>query len=119
MIDIHCHILPGMDDGASSKTESLAMAETAAKQGIRQMIATPHQNGQFTNEPETIQTAVHDLNEQLKQENIPIEVLPGQEITMYDGMVQDLIDGTLLPLNKTSGYVLLAFPENHVPSYTT
>src|SRR5690625_6439687 len=68
MIDIHCHILPETDDGAASLTESLAMAETAANQGIRQIIATPHENGQFTNEAEAIQTAVQDLNERLKQE---------------------------------------------------
>src|SRR5690625_2334751 len=119
MIDIHCHILPETDDGAASLTESLAMAETAANQGIRQIIATPHENGQVTNEAEAIQTAVQDLNERLKQENIPVDVLPGQEIMMYEGMVQDLIDGTLLPLNKTSGYVLLALPDDHIPSYTT
>lgn len=120
MIDIHNHILPGVDDGASSLTESMAMAREAVKEGIDKIIATPHhKNGEFTNTAEQIIGAVEYLNHKLQEENISVQVLPGQETRIYGEMLEDLEKGELLPLNKTSGYVFVELPTEHVPRYTT
>ncbi|MGE0993978.1 CpsB/CapC family capsule biosynthesis tyrosine phosphatase, partial [Bacillus sp. GMa5/2] len=51
MIDLHCHILHGIDDGAQTVTDSLAMAQQAVSEGIHTIVATPHhQNGKYINE---------------------------------------------------------------------
>jgi len=47
MVDLHCHVLPGIDDGASTMEESLAMAESAIAEGITHIVATPHSNDKY------------------------------------------------------------------------
>lgn len=119
MIDIHCHILPGVDDGAKHMTESIEMAKSAVSQGITTIIATPHHlNGSYDNYKIDIIEAVKQLNEQLQAEDIPLTILPGQETRINGDMLADLEDGHLLPLNETSGYLFVELPSNHVPRYT-
>lgn len=67
MIDIHCHILPGLDDGAQTITDSLDMAEEAVREGISSIIATPHHNQAYHNTKDEIILAVNDLNNRLKE----------------------------------------------------
>ncbi|HLS10216.1 tyrosine-protein phosphatase [Lentibacillus sp.] len=120
MIDIHCHILPGVDDGSKTLAESMAMAKEAAKQGVSRIVATPHHNnGQYENNGQDIFEAVHQLNAQLKDEGIPVEVFPGQEPRASGDMLADLESGDVVALNCNSGYVLIGFPSSHVPAYTT
>ena len=118
MIDIHCHILPGMDDGSKSWPQTLLMAKNAVKQGITHIIATPHHNnGAYVNLKEDIIGAVDYVNGQLRREGIPLTLLPGQEIRIYGDMVEDLKDGDLLPLNVTSNYIFVELPNDHVPHH--
>ncbi|UJL45825.1 tyrosine protein phosphatase [Virgibacillus sp. NKC19-16] len=120
MIDIHCHILPGVDDGAVSLPESLAMAREAANEGIQKIIATPHhQNGSYMNPGANIIGATDYLNGKLQKEQIPVQILPGQETRIYGDIIEDIKRGDILPLNGDSGYVLVELPSNHVPGYTT
>ena len=67
MIDLHCHILPGIDDGAQTVTDSLAMAQQAVSEGIHTIVATPHhQNGKYINERTSIIHGVKQLNDELQ-----------------------------------------------------
>jgi protein-tyrosine phosphatase len=118
MIDIHCHILPGLDDGARDLEESLHMASLAASEGITEIIATPHHaNGAYDNDPSTITIEVEKLNSVLQERNIPLAVLPGQEIRLY----QDIIDGVqrreCIALNQGQ-YILIELPSSYVPKNT-
>lgn len=118
MIDIHCHILPGIDDGASTITSSLAMAQEAAAQGIHTIIATPHhQNGKYNNTKKDIITYTNELNEQLQQENIPVTILPGQETRINGDMIADIEKDELASLNDTK-YLFVEFPSGQVPRYS-
>ncbi|MFB4167249.1 tyrosine-protein phosphatase [Virgibacillus sp. JSM 102003] len=120
MIDIHCHILPGLDDGAKSVTESIMMANEAAKQGITKIVATPHHNNEsFMNYGTDITGAVDYLNGQLQKENIPVEILEGQETRVYGDMLEDLKNGQVIAINKESDYVFVELPTYQVPKYTT
>ncbi|MRH41242.1 tyrosine protein phosphatase [Aquibacillus halophilus] len=120
MIDIHSHILPHLDDGASHTEESVAMAKEAVSQGIHTIIATPHHlNGRYENYKTDIISQVKSLNERLLEENIPLTVLPGQETRINGQMTNDLEQGHLLPLNETSGYLFVELPSNSVPRYTS
>lgn len=79
MIDLHCHILHGIDDGAQTVTDSLAMAQQAVAEGIHTIVATPHhQNGKYVNERTSIIHHVKQLNDELQQYNIPLTILPGK-----------------------------------------
>lgn len=119
MIDIHCHILPGIDDGAKHMEESVAMAKAAVSQGIHTIIATPHhKNGRYDNPKESIIQGVAELNKRLQNEEIPLTILPGQEIRIYGEMIGDYQKNELLTLNETSGYVFVELPTNHVPRFT-
>ena len=117
MIDIHSHILPGIDDGAQTIEDSIKMAKTAVNEGITSIIATPHhKNNQFNNLKSSILTKVNELNTVLKQENIPLTVLPGQEVRIYGEVVEDFYKGDILTLNHTK-YLFIEFPSSSVPRY--
>lgn len=119
MIDIHCHILPGIDDGAKHTEESVEMAKVAVSEGIHTIVATPHHwNGSYNNTRDEIIEAVQALNDRLQEEDIPLTILPGQETRINGDMVHGLETGELLPLNETSGYLFVELPSNHVPRYT-
>lgn len=117
MIDIHCHILPSIDDGAAHDAESIKMAREAVRQGIDTIIATPHHiKGRYDTDRNTVREAVRRLNKRLNNEGIALTVLPGQEIRISGEMLRDLKGGALIPLHDTK-YVLAEFPADHVPAY--
>jgi protein-tyrosine phosphatase len=118
MIDIHSHILPGIDDGAQSLEDAISMAETAVKEGITHLYATPHhRNGRYENEKVSILEHVALLNAELSQRKIPLHILPGQEIRLYKELIEDLDRDILIPLHHLSKYLLIEFPSSNVPAY--
>lgn len=118
MIDIHSHILPGIDDGAQTVEDSINMAKLAIEEGITKIIATPHhQNGKYANKKVDIVERVSKLNQILQKENIPLEVLPGQETRIYGEIIEDIEKGEILPLNHTN-YLFIELPSGHIPRYT-
>ena len=118
MIDLHCHILPGVDDGARDLSESVKMAKKAVEQGIHTIVATPHHlNNRYENPKETIIDRVRELNRVLLEEKIDLNVLPGQETRIYGEMVEGYELGEILPIDNTQ-YVLVEFSSSHVPRYT-
>ncbi|MGY3715226.1 tyrosine-protein phosphatase [Sutcliffiella cohnii] len=119
MIDLHSHILPGIDDGAKHMTESVEMAREAVQQGITRIVATPHHmNGKYVNVKEDILPLVNELNDRLKKENISLEVLPGQECRIYGEILEDYEQGEILTLNNNQKYLFIELPSNSVPRYT-
>jgi protein-tyrosine phosphatase len=82
MIDMHCHVLPGIDDGPETIEQSAALARTALATGTSTMVATPHVSHHYRNSPETIADGVKALNARLQAEAIRLEVVPGAEIAV-------------------------------------
>jgi protein-tyrosine phosphatase len=80
VIDIHCHILPGLDDGPSNLDFSLSMVRAAVAAGTQLMVATPHIRADFNVDPGEIEPRVDLLNDRLQRERLPLRVLPGAEI---------------------------------------
>jgi protein-tyrosine phosphatase len=118
MIDLHCHILPGVDDGACDLSESIAMARKAVEQGIHTIVATPHHlNNQYENPKPVILDRVNELNQALQEEKIDLQVLPGQETRIFGEMVEGYEAGEIQTINNTP-YVLVEFSSGHVPRYT-
>jgi protein-tyrosine phosphatase len=118
MIDLHCHILPGVDDGAQSLSDSINMARKAVDQGIHTIVATPHHmNNRYENPKQSIIDRVEELNTLLIEEKIDLKILPGQEVRIHGEMLEGYRAGEILPVNH-SPYVLVEFSSNHVPRYT-
>jgi protein-tyrosine phosphatase len=82
VIDLHCHVLPGIDDGPKTIEESVALARAAAVAGTRVLVATPHVSWHYQNEAATIARLTGEVNERLSVEGIALEVLAGAEIAM-------------------------------------
>jgi len=116
MIDLHCHILPGVDDGPKNLNESLEMARIFKDAGYYQVVTTPHQVPGTTWMPsiEEIRKQLVELNHAIKIEGIELDVLPGMEIS-FDPLIPDLLEkGQLLTLGKTS-WVLIETPFQQFP----
>ncbi|KHE70099.1 tyrosine-protein phosphatase, partial [Halobacillus sp. BBL2006] len=118
MIDLHSHILPGVDDGAQSLEDSIEMARAAVEDGITAIVATPHhKTTRFDNYKSDIISKVKDLNEALADRDIPLKVLPGQETRIYGEFVEGLQNGEMLTINEHTNYVLVEFPHERVPRF--
>ena len=111
MIDLHCHILPGVDDGAPSPDISLAMAALGADEGITTIVATPHCN---TRDPRknyksaALSAAFRDLQDAVRAAGVPIRLLPGCEVLLR-GDVGRLLDTQRLYTLAGSRYLLVEF----------
>ena len=118
MIDLHCHILAGIDDGAQTDNDSLAMAKVAVQEGITTIVATPHhKNGRYLNPKQDVLLKVSELNKRLQDEQIDLKILPGQETAISGEFLEDYENGHVLTLNETN-YVFVELPSDHVPRYT-
>ena len=114
MIDLHCHILPGLDDGPSNLDFSLSMARAAVEAGTQLIVATPHIRADFDVDPTEIEPRVDLFNDRLQRERMPLRVLPGAEIGWASA--SDLDDIQLARLSLGSGgRVLLESPYGKKP----
>lgn len=110
MVDLHCHILPGVDDGSASLEESVAMARLAAESGVSRIVATPH----FRGEEEALQTLprilsrFRMLSKELQRQQVPITLHPGAEI-LCTPKTPDLARQGKLPTLGNSRYILTEF----------
>lgn len=111
-VDIHCHILPQLDDGADSWDESLAMARLAVNDEISTIVCTPHQLGNYnSNDGRTIRDQVAMLQRLLEAKGVPLAVLPGGDVRIEPDMIRKIRDGDVLTLADGGRYVLLELPH--------
>ncbi len=118
MIDIHSHILPGLDDGAANMDEAIAMARCAVASGIRQMVATPHVKTRLYPSREEILDVMSNLQKVLLKKGIRLLVLPGAEYRLDPELPQRFSRGELLTINNKGRYLLVELPAEDVPDYT-
>jgi protein-tyrosine phosphatase len=105
VIDLHCHILPGLDDGPANVDFSVAMARAAVEAGIHVTVATPHVRSDHPTRPEAIAHGVQVVNDALDAEGVELRVLPGAEVSLEKAAKLD--DATLAELCLGSGHYLL------------
>jgi len=107
VIDLHCHILPRLDDGALDLPDSVAMARQAEQDGITVVCATPHIRHDHNVEVEQISRHVHSLQQELDESHIDVRVLPGGEVAEHE--VDRLTDVQLhlACLGGAGGWILL------------
>ncbi len=117
IIDTHCHILPCVDDGADSMEEAMRMARMAIHNGITTVIATPHHaKKDYFNPAATVEAKVQELNLRLQENDIPLQVLAGQEVHLTRFYKQEQLAGHLRVLGS-SRYLLVELPSRSVPDF--
>lgn len=111
--DIHCHCLPGLDDGPVTMDKSIALCEMLVADGVTAVIATPHQLGKFDgyNRSGEVRQAVKDLSKELKDRGIPLEVLPGADIRIDERIPSLLHKDGILTLADGRRYILIELPH--------
>lgn len=117
MIDTHCHILPGVDDGARDLTEALEMARVAVNDGIQTIIVTPHvAEYELTGAKQRIARHVVAFQSALQENNISLKVITGAEVRVTPELSQGLSMDDL-PVIGESRAILIELPFGEVPSY--
>jgi protein-tyrosine phosphatase len=107
MIDIHLHILPGVDDGPETMEQTLTLARALVQEGVHAAIATPHYNDEFPQRSAAeIQGRIYDVQQMLDRSDIPLRLFPGHEALIKPGLVEDIQAGRIATLNG-SRYLLL------------
>ncbi|MCU0229925.1 MAG: hypothetical protein MUC67_00965 [Acidobacteria bacterium] len=122
MIDTHCHLLPGLDDGAPDETVALAMARAALADGVTSIAATPHmREGDYLNERPRVVEAAARFRELLTREGVPLAVELGSEVHLSARLVERLSErrilayGDRLPETDRPAYLLLECPYRTRP----
>lgn len=119
MIDLHCHLLPGVDDGARTLEDSLAMAQQAVSEGISHILVTPHhKNGKYLNPKEAVVQATAALQSELDDRGIALTLYPSQEIRINGDLLDDIDNGDILFVDEEKRYLLIEFPTMSIPEYT-
>jgi protein-tyrosine phosphatase len=119
MIDLHCHVLPGIDDGAKTLDDALQLIEAAQQQGITRIIATPHIHfGTFNNTTQTIHTALTQVKAALLAKGNTIELSAAAEVRIGTEMLPLAEQGKLPFLGQYQGMqvLLLELPHSHIPT---
>jgi protein-tyrosine phosphatase len=116
VIDLHTHILPGLDDGARTLDESLAMARTALADGITTLAATPHDTGVVPDYPSRVRAQTAQLQAALEEGGLDVRLVPGSELYAVPDLVGRLRAGRALTLGS-SRYFLLEFPLTDLPIF--
>lgn len=122
IVDIHNHILPGVDDGPRHWIETIALAKQAVQCGITNVVATPHHMHRhkahfYENDVGEIKSLVQKANGMLQENDIPLTIHPGIEFHLHENIEDDLHNKPehFLTLNNTGKYMLIELPCHHYP----
>lgn len=118
MIDLHCHLLPNIDDGPSSLQQSVRLAKLAVENGITHSILTPHIHpGRYSNSATNIKAACEQFRQTLAEREIPLQLGYAGEVRLSDEILP-LIESDAIPFYgelKEHKVLLLELPHSHVP----
>ena len=116
MIDLHTHILPGVDDGLNTEDEAVEFARVAYEDGVRTIVATPHcKEGSWDNTREDMLTGVERLRDRLEREGVEIRLEPGAEVHLAPELVQRVSDGRAPTLADNGKTLLLELSLSQYP----
>jgi len=118
MIDIHSHLLPGLDDGAKDIEEALAMARIAVDQGITGIVATPHfMEDELALPADLVLTCTKNFQNNLNEADIKLSVYPGMEAYITPALGKLAANGCVLTINNNQRYLLVELPFADIPVF--
>ena len=116
MVDLHCHILPGVDDGAKSIEESLNMLRKLAAAGVESVVATPHLlRGSYDTTASERQEMVDNLQKAADENDIKVQIKPGVEYYLAPQILEDIDRLEEFTINNGGKYILVELPMRIVP----
>ncbi len=118
MIDIHCHMLPNIDDGPESLDESLQMARLAVENGIEYTVVTPHIHpGRYDNDRATIREKYTSFKNALEEANVPLQLGMAAEVRIGPELLEMSQDNRIPWLGELDDHhlLLLELPHSHIP----
>jgi len=119
-VDIHCHCLPGLDDGPENVAAAVSLCRSLVDDGITTVIATPHQLGAYegSNSAASVRQAVKSMDAVLKTETIPLAIVPGADVRVDDQLLSRLDSDEILTLADSRKYILLELPGSTLVNLT-
>ena len=117
MIDLHSHVLPGLDDGAADLAESVELARALAESGVRVLAATPHVRNDYPTRPELMRAALALVREAVDEAGIDLVLVSGGEICLDQLGVLDLDTLRAFALGANSRFLLVEFPYDDFPPH--
>lgn len=119
MIDLHSHILPGLDDGAETMAETLHIVRHLHAAGFHTLVATPHvMEGREYLSPAQIIEATEQVQQQVNKAGIQVKILAGAENYIFPDLAGAVSEGKLLTLGNSGKYFLVELPLLEIPRYT-
>jgi len=117
IVDIHSHLLPGLDDGARTLETARRMCERYVTEGVSTVVATPHLcDPRFPVTPQDVRRGVQELSAECRSRNIQLNILPGGDVRLVPELLSRLERGDVLTLGDTGRYLLLELPTQTVPA---
>lgn len=115
MVDIHHHLLPGLDDGPNTMEASIAMARLAVAEGITHVICSPHANGHYEFDPAVNAAKTEELRTRLAEQNIPLKLGSGCDFHLsFDNVKRAQVAPARFSINGL-GYLLVEVPDYGLP----
>ncbi len=111
MVDVHHHLLPGLDDGSPDLATSLEMAQIAVADGITHVVATPHASSRFTFDPDLVQDRAAELRAALAEAKIPLTLGLGADFHLSYENIQDALAHPSRYAINGHDYLLVELPE--------
>jgi len=113
-VDMHCHCLPGIDDGPGTLEDALALSRLLVADGINTVVATPHQLGRYgrANTARRIKDCLNTFRQSLAENQIPLTILPGAEVRIDENILASVDSGELLTLAGGATHLLLELPKH-------
>ena len=114
-IDLHCHLLPGIDDGPRNWETTLTMARLALAEGIHTVVVTPHQLGRYErNTPDRILELTAEAQQRLRAAGLPLTVLPGADVRVQEDLPSLVRNRQVLSLGDRRAHLLMELPHDQV-----
>lgn len=119
MIDIHHHLLPGLDDGSASEANSVEMAKIAVADGITHVVCTPHANHHYAYDPEVVQEKIAHMERLLARHDVPLTLGRGADFHLtYDNIQTAIADPSRFSINGL-GYLMVEIADYGLPQGLT
>lgn len=118
MIDMHNHILVGVDDGPQNINEAIELLKQAKGEGVTDIVVTPHHlHTKYSNDIERVKIKLNELKNNPEIKELELRLYAGQEIRITDQIIEGIKNGEIEGINE-SRYLLIEFPSNEIPYYT-
>ncbi|MBR6382820.1 MAG: protein-tyrosine-phosphatase [Lachnospiraceae bacterium] len=113
LVDIHCHILPNVDDGSDGFDSTLKMLKTAKDEGITRMIATPHfKKGHHNVSPKSAEKLLEEIRTKAEKEGISLKLYLGNEVMYFSDVEEAFEEGKINRINGTDNLLIEFYPDD-------